>query len=162
MKQPIYLVSACLAGVNCRHDGGNRLDPRVAKLVTDGRAIPVCPEQLGGRSTPRSASNLIGGTGADVLDGRARVMDVEGRDVTAEFIRGARETLLVARTAGATHAILKENSPSCGCKRTYKLDADGKPARVEGQGVTTAMVSREGVRVMSEDELPEPRKRGAD
>jgi uncharacterized protein YbbK (DUF523 family) len=151
-----------LAGVNCRHDGGNRLDPRVAKLVAEGRAIPVCPEQLGGRATPRTASNLVGGTGADVLDGRARVLDVEGRDVTAEFIRGARETLLVARIAGATHAILKENSPSCGVKRTYMLDANGKPGRVEGQGVTTTLLSREGVRVISEDELSVPREGGAD
>ncbi|MCX7824261.1 MAG: DUF523 domain-containing protein [Verrucomicrobiae bacterium] len=153
MKEAPYIVSACLAGVNCRHDGGNRLDRRVARLVAEGRAIPVCPEQLGGRPTPRAASNLAGGTGADVLDGRACVVDVTGRDVTAEFIRGARETLLIARTAGATRAILKENSPSCGVKRTYLLDASGRPGRVEGQGVTTALLSREGVRVISEDEL---------
>ena len=157
MKEPIYIVSACLAGVNCRHDGGNRLHSRVAQLVAEGRAIPVCPEQLGGRSTPRAASNLVSGTGANVLDGRARVIDVEGRDVTAEFIRGARETLLIAKTAGTTHAILKENSPSCGSKRTYVLDASGRPHRIEGQGVTTALLAREGVRVISEDELSVPR-----
>jgi uncharacterized protein YbbK (DUF523 family) len=60
------------------------------------------------------------------------------------------------------HAILKENSPSCGVKRTYMLDANGRPGRVEGQGVTTALLSREGVRVISEDELSVPREGGAD
>ena len=153
MKKPMCIVSACLAGVNCRHDGCNKLDPRVAKLVAEGRAIPVCPEQLGGLPTPRTEADLVGGTGAEVLDGKARVVDREGHDVTAQFVRGAREALQVAKTAGATLAVLKENSPSCGCKRTYTRDATGKAHRVAGQGVTAALLAREGLRVISEEEL---------
>jgi uncharacterized protein YbbK (DUF523 family) len=153
VKKPVCLVSACLAGVNCRHDGVNKLDPRIAKLVAEGRAIPVCPEQLGGLPTPRTAADIIGGTGADVIEGRVCVMNREGRDATAEFIRGAREALQIAKIAGATLAILKENSPSCGCRRTYTRDADGRSRRVAGQGVTAALLSREGLRVISEEEL---------
>ncbi len=153
MKKTICLVSACLAGVNCRHDGGNKLDPRIAKLVAEGRALPICPEQLGGLPAPRVEADIVGGTGADVIAGLARVLDREGRDVTAHFIRGARETLQIAKTAGATMAILKENSPSCGCRRTYTRDADGKSRRIAGQGVTASLLSREELRVISEEEL---------
>lgn len=151
MKQPLCIVSACLAGVNCRHDGRNKLDPRIARLVAEGRAIPVCPEQLGGLATPRAGANLSGGAGADVLDGRARVVDGHGRDVTEQFVRGAREALNIARAAGATLAILKENSPSCGCAQTCVLSAGGAPVRAPGQGVTAALLAREGVRVVSEN-----------
>lgn len=153
MKNPVCLVSACLAGVNCRHDGGNRIHPHIAKMVTEGRAIPVCPEQLGGLPTPRTEADIADGTGPDVLDGSARVIDRDSHDVTAHFIRGAREALAIAKTTGATLAILKENSPSCGCRRTYTRDADGRSRRVEGQGVTAALLSREGLRVISEEEL---------
>jgi len=153
VKKPVCLVSACLAGVNCRHNGGNKIHPHIAKMVTEGRAIPVCPEQLGGLPTPRTEADIADGTGPDVLDGRARVIDREGRDVTAQFTRGAREVLQIAKTAGATMAILKENSPSCGCRRTYTRDADGRSRRVEGRGVTAALLSREGLRVISEEEL---------
>jgi uncharacterized protein YbbK (DUF523 family) len=153
VRKLICLVSACLAGVNCRHDGGNRLDPRIAKLVAKGRAIPVCPEQLGGLPTPRTEADIASGTGADVIEGRSYVVDRDGRNVTAHFLRGAREALQIAKSAGATLAILKENSPSCGCRRTCKRDADGKSRRVAGQGVTAALLSREGLRVISEEEL---------
>ena len=157
MKEPIYIVSACLAGANCRHDGCNKRDERVARLVAEGRAIPVCPEQLGGLSTPRTPADLVGGTGADVLEGRARVVDHQGRDVTEQFVRGANETLMIAQAAGATHAILKENSPSCGCKRTYvkRTGTDENAQRVPGQGVTAALLKREGVEVVSEEEAPQ-------
>lgn len=153
MKKPICIVSACLTGVNCRHDGRNKLDPRIAKLVAEGRAIPVCPEQLGGLPTPRTEADLAGGVGADVLDGKARVVNREGRDVTVQFVRGAQEALKIAKTAGATTAILKENSPSCGCKRTYTRTTDSQARKVSGQGVTAALLAREGLRVISEEEL---------
>lgn len=153
MNKPVCLVSACLAGMNCRHDGGHKLDPGIARLVAEGRAIPICPEQLGGLPTPRAAADIVGGTGADVIESRAQVVDRDGRDVTAHFVRGAREALQIAKTAGATLAILKENSPSCGCRRTCTRDADGQSRRVAGQGATTALLSREGLRVVSEEEL---------
>ena len=76
--------------------------------------IPVCPEQLGGLSTPRTAADLRGGDGHDVLANRASVLDRNGRDVSAEFIRGARQVLAVARARQIELALLKGRSPSCG------------------------------------------------
>ena len=75
--------------------------------------IPICPEQLGGLRTPREPCHIEGGKGADVLAGRARVIDETGADRTAEFVRGAKEAAEIAKTFGATRAFLKSRSPSC-------------------------------------------------
>ncbi len=150
-----FIVSACLAGVNCRHDGGNKLTPAIAQLVAEGRAIPVCPEQLGGLPTPRDEANLTGGDGNAVLDGTAQLVTEDGKDVTPNFVRGAQETLNVARLCGATCAILKERSPSCGCRNVWRMGDDGKPHVVPGQGVTAALLRREGIKVISDEEWTE-------
>lgn len=151
-KKSQLIVSACLAGVNCRHDGGNKLKPEIAQLVTEGRAIPVCPEQLGGLPTPREEANLVGGDGNAVLDGTARLVTADGRDVTQNFLRGAQEVLNVARLCGATCAILKERSPSCGCRNVWMKDEDGQLRIVSGQGVTAALLRREGFEVVSDED----------
>jgi uncharacterized protein YbbK (DUF523 family) len=75
--------------------------------------IPICPEQLGGLPTPRAPCQIEGGTGADVLAGKARVVDESGADKTAKFVRGATEAARIATTLGATCAFLKSRSPSC-------------------------------------------------
>ena len=138
----IVLVSACLAGCTCRYDGRDARDPSVAALVRDGRAVTVCPEQVGGLETPREPAELVGGHGADVLDGRARVLTVSGRDVTGAFLNGAREALAHARAVGARVAILKERSPSCGVR---ELKQRGNT--VAGMGVTAALLMRSGIRI---------------
>jgi uncharacterized protein YbbK (DUF523 family) len=103
---------------------------------------PVCPEQLGGLPTPRPPAQIIGGSGEDVLGGTARVLAPDGRDLTAAFLRGARETLLLCRCLGITEAILKGDSPSCGVGRIYR-----GTERVPGNGVTAALLIREGITV---------------
>src|SRR5512136_2016262 len=99
----MIIVSACLAGVACRYDGGAKPCAAVICLVAEGQAIPVCPEQLGGLPTPRLPAEQVGD----------RVIRKDGMDVTAEFERGAQEALKVARLVGAKTAILKARSPSC-------------------------------------------------
>lgn len=143
------LVSACLAGLHTRHDGRASTDERIAALVREGRAIPVCPEQLGGLPTPRRPAEIRGGDGADVLAGRARVIDEAGEDVTEAFLRGAEETLRLARLAGAKGVILKARSPSCGAGAIY--DGTFSGARRPGDGVTAALLRREGVEVQTEE-----------
>jgi uncharacterized protein YbbK (DUF523 family) len=106
----------------------------------------VCPEQLGGLATPRPAAHLEGGSGEDVLDGRARVVTAAGVDVTEQFVKGAEETVEIARLFGAGRAILKERSPSCGC---FQVNRDG--ALQSGSGVTAALLRREGLIVESLD-----------
>ena len=143
----VVAVSACLLGERCRFDGRDKLDDAlVASLRAEGATIvPVCPEVLGGLGTPRPAAEIRGGDGDDVLDGRARVVVVEtGRDVTEEFLRGARAALAIARSAGATEAVLKERSPSCGVAQVHR-DGGPKP----GSGVAAALFRRSGIAVVA-------------
>ena len=85
-----FLVSACLAGVPCRYDGGAKPDAAIVRAVAEGRALPACAEVAGGLPTPRPPAEIRGGDGADVLRGTARVVTEQGADVTAEFVDGAR------------------------------------------------------------------------
>lgn len=145
------VVSACLAGKQCRYDGGTFDYPSIRALVEQGLAIPVCPEELGGLPTPRIPSEIVDGDGMDVLDGKARVLGKEGGDVTEAFLKGAREALRIAREAGATEAILKAKSPSCGLYQIH--DGHFQGGLVEGMGVTAALFEREGIPVRDEDSI---------
>ena len=125
-------VSACLAGECCRYDGKANLDPRAAVLRKQG-ALIICPECLGGLSTPREPAEIIGGDGADVLDGKARVITKSGCDVTDAFLSGAEASLAMCREKGITDAFLKARSPSCGCGIIY--DGTFAGVRIPGDGV---------------------------
>jgi len=140
--QKMILVSACLAGINCSHDGENALSREVESLVRKKSAIPVCPEQLGGLSTPREPAEIVGGDGRDALEGRARVQTHSGEDVTAQYIRGAEEVLKIAKMAGAKKVILKRNSPACGFGEIYH---EGR--LVNGNGVCAALLIKHGIEV---------------
>ncbi len=148
MERSLIIVSACLLGVRCRYDGGHRLDDKVVVISEKEKLIPLCPEQLGGLSIPRPPSEIVGGDGDDVLDGRARVVDEKGKDITKEFLKGAREFLRIAKSVGARKAIMKEKSPSCGMHKIYR---DG--VLVSGNGVLTALLLREGIKVISNEGL---------
>lgn len=134
------LVSKCLAGFNCRYDGGNNLVPAVKDLVDRGLAVPVCPEQLGGLSTPRTPSERRG----------SRVISKDGDDVTAEFKAGAKAALKIALENNCRVAILKAHSPSCGKGCIYDGQFIGK--LVPGSGVTAELLLRNGIKVMTEEE----------
>ncbi|MFH0881579.1 MAG: DUF523 domain-containing protein [bacterium] len=137
------LVSACLLGVRCRHDGGHSKADIIGTFSEEVDLIPVCPEQLGGLSTPRPPVQLSGGDGGDVIDGKARVLGVDdGEDRTAELLRGASTVLDLARLYGVKEAYLKGRSPSCGCGAVW---CDGE--KVAGDGVTTALLKRHGIQV---------------
>lgn len=144
------LVSACLAGRACRFDGAASPDDAVGRLVAEGRAILVCPEEDGGLGTPRPPAEIVGGDGHDVIEGRARVVTREGVDVTEAYLAGAHRALEAARRAGAAGAILKARSPSCGKGAIY----DGTFSRTvtDGDGVTAALLRREGFEVLTDEE----------
>ena len=138
-----YIVSACLAGMHTRYDGGATEDPEFIELVRRGLAIPLCPEQLGGLSTPREPAEFRGGDGNDVLEGRARLVGLEtGEDKTLNFLKGAREVLRIAELVKPEEIILKEDSPSCGLRCVY---IDG--VLQKGSGVTAALLVRKGFKV---------------
>lgn len=143
-RTPI-LVSACLAGFPCRYDAKSKPQPEVMRLVAAGLAIPICPEQLGGLPTPRSAAEIVGGDGHDVLAGNARVCNAVGEDVTEQFIRGAEIVVKLAQLCEATIAILQERSPSCGVSKVYD-GSFGRQLR-PGQGVAAAKLAQLGLEV---------------
>jgi uncharacterized protein YbbK (DUF523 family) len=148
------LVSACLLGLGCKWNGKIKLDKKVAKLTKGETLIPICPEQLGGLPTPRKPCGIFGGKGEDVLDGKAKVLSArDGEDFTKNFIKGAKESLKIAKIFGIKEAILKQGSPSCGFGRTYQLDKKLKNRKVEGNGVTAALFKRHGIKVMTEEDL---------
>lgn len=146
---PRRIVSACLAGQACRWDGRAKTREDVRRDVAGGHALAVCPELLGGLGSPRRPAEIVGGDGEDVLDGRARVIDDEGRDVTAAYVAGARQVLQMATDAGISEALLKERSPSCGSAETY--DGTFRGRRRAGSGVTAALLRRAGIRVRSDE-----------
>ncbi|MBM7866788.1 DUF523 domain-containing protein [Heliobacterium gestii] len=150
----MILVSSCLLGIRAKYDGSQNTVEALLDLCRQGLVVPVCPEQLGGFSTPRPPVELRGeGGGEAVLNGQAIAVNENGVDITEGFIEGARQTLRVARLFGATAAILKERSPSCGVHLIYDGAFAGN--RIEGQGVAAALLRREGIPIYSEEDLTE-------
>ncbi len=146
------LISACLLGIKCTWDGTSKYtNENAVELLRDEILIPICPEQLGGLKTPRLPQEIQGGSGEHVLDGKCKVKNINGEDVSREFIRGAEETLRLAQLLRVSQFIGKSKSPSCGCGQIY----DGKFSNelVDGDGVTTALLKRNGVKVILEDDL---------
>ena len=154
---PKVLVSRCLLGHRVRYDGGaSGPYALLAQWQAEGRVIALCPEVAGGLPTPRAAAEIPGGQGVEVLAGKAAVITTEGEDVTEAFVSGARQALALVERHGIRIAILKANSPSCGNRLTY--DGSFSGVKVEGQGVTAALLTRAGVQVFSELELEEAAK----
>lgn len=138
--RPNVLVSACLLGVRCRYNEKGEIAGWVKELMDEANLIPVCPELLGGLPTPRKPAEINGD----------RVITIDGEDVTAQYQKGASETLALARLYGCHLAILKERSPSCGSGTVY----DGTHAGnlIKGDGVTAGLLKSHGITVLGEQE----------
>lgn len=139
-----YIVSGCLAGISCRYDGKCKNNEIINKLIEDGRAIPMCPEQLGGLPTPRTPSEC------KVVHGDIRVYMKDGKDVTDEFYRGAKQVLEFAKKHSIKKAILQKNSPSCGI-RTYDGSFTGTLS--DYPGITAKLLIENGIEVISSENL---------
>ncbi len=144
MRPPIA-ISACLAGLNTRFDGGARPHELLNDLIQRAVLIPVCPEILGGLGIPRLRCRFVGGDGTAVLAGAARIADENNDDRTEAFIRGAYAALAALRLAEPRIIVFKDGSPSCGVNR---VDIDGQVS--PGCGVTTALLQCRGYSVISE------------
>ena len=146
------IVSACLLGVNCCYDGKDRKNNIVMKLNKNYNLIKVCPEVMGGLPTPRACSEIRGGDGRKVLNNRqAKVFNEKGKDVTSNFLEGARKTLQIAKKKRAKFAILKSKSPACGAGRIYNGSFSKKLKR--GDGVATALLKENGIKVFTEKQI---------
>ena len=137
------LVSRCLTGEVCRWDA-RQFNGIAMERLKEFEIISVCPEMDGGLPCPRPKAEIIGGDGYDVLDGSARVRDDRGNDVTDMFLQGAKNAVNSAIEQNIQKAFLKEKSPSCGVRFIYN---EGRLS--SGVGVTTALLIRHGVEVVS-------------
>jgi len=137
----MILVSACLAGFNCRYDNSNKEDAKIVRLVKEGKAIAVCPEQLAGLPTPRKSFELSNG----------KVFSEDGEDYTDIFTKGAYETLNLCKKFGCTKAVLKNHSPSCGCDEIYDGSFTGN--LIKGNGITAKLLKENGIEVISENDV---------
>jgi len=150
----MILVSACLLGQKVRYDGGDcRQDGLLAGWAGEGRIVPLCPEVEGGLPVPRPAAEIETGNAEAVLFGRSRIRTKRGKDVTDAFMDGAEKALALCRQHGIRMAILKEGSPSCGSARV--ADGTFSGMKMAGQGLTTRLLERHGIRVFSEERMDE-------
>jgi len=147
----VVVISACLAGISVRYDGGSKPHSALEHLARETILIPVCPEILGGLGVPRPRCHFVAGDGNAVLRNTASVMDEHGNDRTSAFLRGAEETLRIVELVSPTLIVLKEGSPSCGL-RSVDIQGERKP----GCGVTTALLRGRHIPIVTEDDpLPE-------
>lgn len=148
----MILVSACLAGFRCRYDASIKPIPFAVELVRQGKAVPVCPEVLGGLTIPRVPAEIVGGSGTEVLSGSCAVVNEQGFHVTDAYIRGAILALNLGLEHGARAALLKARSPSCGCGQIY--DGSFSHRLRTGDGVFTALLKKHNIPVFTEETFP--------
>jgi uncharacterized protein YbbK (DUF523 family) len=137
----MIIVSACLAGIKCAWDGKSRPSQKVIDLVKEGKAIPVCPEQLGGLTTPRPPAEKK----------ENKIITKDGKDITKEFKKGANEALKIALLVNCKKAILKAKSPSCGLNKIY--DGTFSKTLISDNGIFAEFLKKHNIKVLTEDEL---------
>ena len=135
------LCSACLLGFNCRYNGKNKINAKVLELSKSETLIPICPEQLAGLSTPRNPTEIVNG----------KIIENTGLDVIAIYNNGVTEAMKVLDIYQIDSAILKQNSPTCGCGKIYDGSFTGKT--ISGDGIFTKALKQKGINVISEEEL---------
>ena len=138
----MILVSGCLAGWNCRFKGDNKENEKIVRLIKEGKAIPVCPEQLIGLSTPRKACE-------GPINGK--VFSKDGEDFTEIFTKAAEATLELCKKYNCDKAILKEYSPSCGSNKIF--DGTFSGIKIDGAGITAKLLKENGIEVISEEQI---------
>ena len=131
------MVSACLAGENCKYNGGSNRNRKVLQLMEEN------PEQMGGLPTPRVPSEIRNGV----------VTAKDGRVVDAEFRAGAAKCLEIAMREQPELIVLQSRSPSCGVKQRY--DGTFSGTLVDGAGVTAQLLMENGFRVIDVEDLAE-------
>ena len=138
----MFLVSACLAGVNCRYDGGNCYNKDIYEMVNKGLAIPICPEIIGGLPTPREPM--------ETMDNNVytKIIDKDGNNYTELMLKGADECLRFAKLNNVKVAILKSKSPSCGFGQVYNGEFNG--SLIKGNGITSELLAKNGIKIYNE------------
>lgn len=137
----VKICSACLLGIKCRWDGKSNFNKKLVRLAKKYILIPVCPEQLGGLSTPREPAEKRGG----------KFFTKSGKDVTKNYIKGANEVLKIAKLFNVKEAILKQKSPACGCGEIY--DGSFRNRLIKGDGIVAKVLKKHKIKVITEKDL---------
>lgn len=137
------IVSACLAGDNCKYNGGNNFNQKMMDFIQSHEMIKVCPEVLGGLSIPRSS--------AEIVDGQ--VMNTEGRNITKEFSLGTQKAFEIVQKENPDLIILQSRSPSCGIKQIYDGTFSGK--KIPGHGLFSERCIKAGYKVLDIEDIDE-------
>lgn len=135
------LISACLIGDKTRYDGRSNYTPLIKDLLEKYELVPFCSEVEGGLSIPRKPSEII----------KDKVVSVDGKDVTKNYLKGAEKALNICKYLDIKIAILKDGSPACGVHEIH--DGSFKGKKIKGMGITASLLSRNGIKVISEDEI---------
>ena len=141
----MILISACLCGINCKYNGKNNYNEKALELVKSGKAIPICPEQLGGLTTPRNSSEI------KIIDNEVHVIDNKNNDITKEFKKGANEVLKLVKDLNVDKVILQSRSPSCGVGRIYDGSFTGK--LINGNGVLAQLLIDNNIEVVGIEDI---------
>ena len=135
------LISACLLGYKTRYDGLSKPSKKIKEIFENDILIPICPEQMGGLSTPRPK--------AEIKDDK--VINIEGKDVTSNYIKGAKKALEIAKLNDVDFCILKSKSPSCGKNLVY--DGTFSNNLINGDGICAKLLKENGFKIYSEEEM---------
>ena len=135
------LISACLLGYKTRYDGLSKPSKKIKEIFENDILIPICPEQMGGLSTPRPKAEIKGD----------KVINIDGKDVTSNYIEGAKMALEIAKLNDVDFCILKSKSPSCGKGLVY--DGSFSNNLISGDGVCTKLLKENGFKIYSEEEI---------
>ena len=137
--------SSCITGVKCRYNGSSSYNEKLLKSINENY-IHICPETLAGLKTPRKPCEISGGSGEDVLDGNAKIIDKDGFDITEQMLTGAKKALEICLENKVTKAYLQTKSPSCGKNKIY--DGTFSSTLRKGNGIFTALLIKNGVEVI--------------
>lgn len=135
------LISACLVGDKVRYDGKSQYHPLVKDLLEKYELVPFCPEVEGGLKTPRSPSEIV----------KDKVINTLKKDVTKNFVEGAKKALMICQYLNIKTAVLKDKSPSCGVHQIHNGKFDNN--LIKGKGITTTLLEAHGIKVLSEEEI---------
>ena len=140
-----YAVSNCLMGENCKYSGGNNYAPKVMEFLIDKKVIGICPEVAGGLSVPREPCEIV------EINGQRRIITSSGKDLTDNFLAGAKDSLRILCEKNIKCAILKSGSPSCGYGRIYDGSFTGQS--IEGNGITAELFKENGIEIFTEEDF---------
>lgn len=141
----MILISACLIGLNCKYNGKNNYNEKAFELIKEGKAIPVCAEQLGGLKTPRTPAEI------KIINNKRYVIDSNGNDVTEHFTKGANEILQLAKRLNIEKVVLQSRSPSCGIGKIYNGEFNGQ--LIDGNGILAQLLIDNGISVVDIEDL---------